>query len=432
MKKLYLGVAREVITPPIGSQMYGYRPDIFSESVADDLTATAFYFQQGDARALMISCTVASVGNEVAQPLLKKIAERFGIPVERCMLCATHTHSGPCLTNHVGWGGLDQPYHDNIFVPGVLAAVEAAMKNPVPVTMGCAEGESFVGVNRRELTPKNTITFGQNPWGCFNPRMTVISFRDEAGTVVANMIHYGAHATSAGHNHEITRDWPGVMTDRLEKETGGITAFFNGPEGDVGPRLSNGKTIGDLSHVYELGAVAAQDAVRIYRSITGYRIPELRAGSGFCRIPMKSRMTREQAEALYENNKEKTVNIGAMMKNTALAVLRAYEQGEPEQTEFACPQNIVMLGENVFVGFPYELFSEIGLRIDKAFPDARVLSVVNTNGSRGYFITQDAICRGGYEVNYYLYGNVQSYCEDADWHLIRETVENLNTIIMEV
>ena len=57
---------------------------------------------------------------------------------------------------------------------------------------------------------------------------------------------------------------------------------------------------------------------------------------------------------------------------------------------------------------------------------------VRGDGSEGYFITQDAICRGGYEVNYYLYGNVQSYCEDADWHLIRETVENLNTIIMEV
>lgn len=305
------------------------------------------------------------------------------------------------------------------------------MNNPVPVTMGAAHGDSFVGVNRRELTPKNTITFGQNPWGCFNPRMTVISFRNEAGAIIANMIHYGAHATSAGHNHEVSRDWPGVMTDRLEKETGGITAFFNGPEGDVGPRLSNGKTIGDLSHVYELGAVAAQDAVRIYRSIAGFRTPELRAGDRVCRIPMKPRLTREEAEALYEVNKEKTVNIGAMMKNTALAVLQAYEQGEPEQTEYAYTQNIVMLGENIFVGSPYELFSEIGLRIDKAFPDARVLSVVNTNGSLGYFITQDAICRGGYEVNYYLYGKVQSYRDDADWYLITQTTENITAILTE-
>ena len=42
MEKLYLGVAREIITPAIGGQLYGYRPDIFSESVEDDLTVTAY------------------------------------------------------------------------------------------------------------------------------------------------------------------------------------------------------------------------------------------------------------------------------------------------------------------------------------------------------------------------------------------------------
>ncbi len=50
------------------------------------------------------------------------------------------------------------------------------------------------------------------------------------------------------------------MTDAVEKESGAITAFFNGPEGDVGPRLSNGRTVGDLRHVHELGKMAAKDA----------------------------------------------------------------------------------------------------------------------------------------------------------------------------
>ena len=72
--------------------------------------------------------------------------------------------------------------------------------------MGVANGNSFVGINRRELTEENKIKLGQNPWGCFNPKMTVISFADEHGTAVANMIHYGAHGTAAGKNQEITRD----------------------------------------------------------------------------------------------------------------------------------------------------------------------------------------------------------------------------------
>ena len=44
--KLYLGVARSVITPKIGALLYGYRPAPESTSVNDDLTATAFYFRQ--------------------------------------------------------------------------------------------------------------------------------------------------------------------------------------------------------------------------------------------------------------------------------------------------------------------------------------------------------------------------------------------------
>ena len=65
----------------------------------------------------------------------------------------------------------------------------------------------------------------------------------------------------------ITREWSGVMTDAVEKDSGAITAFFNGPEGDVGPRLSNGRTVGDLSHVHELGKMAAKDALKLYSKL---------------------------------------------------------------------------------------------------------------------------------------------------------------------
>ena len=42
---LFLGTAREIITPKIGACLYGYKPDWHSTSVADDLTAIAFYFK---------------------------------------------------------------------------------------------------------------------------------------------------------------------------------------------------------------------------------------------------------------------------------------------------------------------------------------------------------------------------------------------------
>jgi hypothetical protein len=118
------------------------------------------------------------------------------------------------------------------------------MRAPVAVRLGVAAQNSYIGVNRRELTLGNRIILGQNPWGPFNPEMTVLSFCDLEGKNIANIVHYGMHGTCAGINHEISRDWSGVMIDALEDASDGITAFFNGPEGDVGPRLTNGATTG--------------------------------------------------------------------------------------------------------------------------------------------------------------------------------------------
>lgn len=431
METLYLGVARKIITPEVGGRLYGYRPDIFSTTIADDLTVEAYYLKQGDTVAMLISATVCAIATDLCDELRKAIQEKCGVPAGNIMISAIHTHSGPCLTGGTGWGDRDLAYIEAIFRPQVLAAAEAALEDPQPVEVGFARGDSLVGINRRELTLENKIVLGQNPWGPFNPRMTVISFRSLTGETVANLVHYGCHATSAGHNTEVTRDWPGLMIDALEEATGGITSFFNGPEGDVGPRVSNGKTIGDhtMKYVYEMGAIAAKDALRVYESITDYATPELKVANTTCHIPLRPRISREQAEEMYEKYKDSTVNMTALMKATAQRVLESYDRGEPDKENFTFDQTIIALGDRVLVGFPYEVFSEIGMRIDRAFPTAEILPTVNTNGSYAYFVTQDAICRGGYEINQFLYRNIQAYCEDADYRLVKVTVANLEPLV---
>ena len=154
------------------------------------------------------------------------------------------------LVSNPGWGELDEEYCNCVFRPAFLRAAEDAFDNMQEVTVGMASGKSEVGVNRRELNKENAIVLGQNPQGIYNPEMSVVSFKNNTGEVVANIIHYGCHGTSAGIITAISRDWEGVMCDLLEKHSGGMSAFFNGPEGDVGPRISNGKTAGhDIKYI---------------------------------------------------------------------------------------------------------------------------------------------------------------------------------------
>lgn len=121
------------------------------------------------------------------------------------------------------------------------------------------------------------------------------------------------------------------------------------------------------------------------------------------------------------------------MENVAFEVYpkikASYDEGEPEITHIPMPQTIFSFGDVVVFAGSNELFSEIGLRIDEAFPDNEVLSLVCTNGNDGYFPTEKEITLGGYEVLSFLGCNAQKYVKFADFHYIKQTINNIKDLI---
>ena len=428
MSNLLLGVARRDITPQVGGNLFGYRPDLYSESVNDNLTATVFAFSDGDEKFVLVTVCVCLLDTSVTDELRSLISEKHNVEIGNIIICATHTHSGPSTINMPGWGGIDMPYYEGIMKPNILKAVDDAFGNTQPVTMGVGVGESKLGINRRQLNTDNSVGLGQCYWAPFNPQMTVISFKNNENKIVGNIIHYGCHGTCAGLNKEVSRDWSGVMTDALEKESGAITAFFNGPEGDVGPRLSNGQTTSELPYIYEVGGIGAEDAIRIFKSIDEYKDFSVSAVSGSVKLPYDKRISYEDAVKGYEIYKNETINYGRQLAVYFSKVMESYERNFVEEELDEIPQSIIRLGDVAFVSFPYELFSEIGMRINCAVEDLKVLSLSNANGSKGYFPTQDQLCKGGYEVTMFKYNDVQCPVDDADFHLFKGTVENIEKL----
>ena len=427
--KLFLGIAREIITPEIGGNLYGYNPDIYSESVNDDLTATAYAFVKNNKKALMVSVTVCSINNDLQAKLRKEISEKTGVPFGNIVLAATHTHSGPNISGGTGWGDLDENYANSIFIPALIKVCSDAVNNLQSVTVAFAVGKSYVGMNRRELDDNNKVILGQNPWGPFNSDMTVISFKNEQGRVVGNIISYGCHGTSAGLNHEITRDWSGYMTDAVEAVSGGITAFFNGPEGDIGPRISNGKTIGNIELTKELGAVAARDALSIYNSLSEYKDVDFDVFAGELRLPLLPKISLDEAEKwIAEYEGKDTWPLAKKRLQHYKNVKQAIINGEKDEEFRMIPQTLIKLGGNVFASCPYELFSEINLRIQKMAPEYNVMVLSNANGTGGYFPTESELCRGGYEILMFLIDGLQCYTDDADYQFIKETIKNIQNI----
>ena len=430
---LQLGISRVDITPEIGGHLYGYGTDIFSESVNDPLEATAFVFTDGEKKFVLINATLCAVGKKIATDTRNAISEKTGIPFDNIIICATHTHSGPATKYSPGWGEPDTDYCYGILLPQLVKAASEATKDVKPVKMGFASGESYVGINRRQWDG-NDITLGQNPWGVFNPKMVVISFKDENDNNVATLVHYGAHCTAAGPNTEITRDWAGIMTDRLARETGCPVAFLQGPEGDTGPRLSNGAThgSGDISYIYEVGNVATLDAVRIFRQINTYLDVDMDFIATEVKMPVERRMTVEEAKeriGYYERNEGNDYTTTLTHAFDYCNRVIASHDTDYEEVEYTpIEQAVLRLGDVAFVSSPYELFCEIGLRVDDLSPFAHTLMLLNTNDSLAYFATESEIPLGGYEISLFLTSLIQPYKRPADWNYIKGTVENVKKL----
>lgn len=430
MSKLYLGTAKVDITPKVGCRMIGYESNLYSEEIHDNLDATAFVFQQGENTAVLVSATVCVVHKDLSTAIRNRVQEELGIPYENIIIAATHTHSGPATGDGVDWD-----YCDTIFIPQIMEAIRQAKETMQAVTMGYAFGESKVGINRREPRQRdNKVVLGQCPWGPFDPRMTVISFKNEANEVVATMIHYGAHATASGINHSISQDWPGVMVRRMEALTGATAAFFNGAIGDVGPRIPNGCTVGDIPMAQELGGVAAQDATRVLKSVTQYTDADMKATTQEVQMPLKKRISLEEAqEKLQAFVGVEGVSSDISIRQHYEDVVASYENGYEEQEYETNEQPIVRIGNLVFLGFGYELFSEISLRIQKENKNFVILPLTNANAYYSYFPTQSALGLGGqlggYEVQMFKTKNIQEYVDDVDYRLVCESLKNIEKVV---
>ena len=231
------------------------------------------------------------------------------------------------------------------------------------------------------------------------------------------MIHYCAHPTAAGINPEITRDWPGPMVDMLERESGCITTFFNGSVGETGPNLPNGQTMGTYEMAIELGNVAGMDAVRAWRSIKEWISVSLDLVVDDIIIPYDSIISKEIAlaeskrlgteESLRERKRFSEIVELIRWNN----IINEHELGKPFKTRYLFHQTINLIGPVVIIPFQFEMFIEMTLRLRYFGGFNHTLCLSNSNGTMFYLSSQNQICRGGYEVWYFIHGHTYKLVE---------------------
>lgn len=421
---LSAGIARQIITPPLRTLLFGYPHERRGDIVADDLNATALVLQRDSTIAVLVSLDICVIDEEETAKIRADAFAQTGIAPENITIHATHTHSGPATINTWGWGERNTEYLDSIR-PRIVQAIVEAQQSLQPVRVGFGVTKTDVGINRRELDLEGKVLLGFNEWGARDDDLTVVRFEGENGTI-AQLIHLSAHPTSRGGEPSISRDWPGVMMDRVEKITGAKVLFINGAFGDVAPRTNVGGVTGDGSAAAtEVGLRAATDALRAFQSIKEFRDVPIQTIHGEFEIPYVPLPSLAEAE---ENKLKYAEYANDRGSNCAEwhywnAVCEAHQK--PAKTAYHSQQVITQLGPLAIIPFSGEVFSEIALRIKQHSPFQYTLCVGTCNGHLGYLVTRDARARGGYEVWVMRAFSAYLLAENLDDVLVMENIKFL-------
>jgi len=434
---LKVGIAKVDITPEPGIRLAGYGvPDRAAETVHDALAVTALVMEDGPEKAAHVTLDVCQVAEEDLLSMRRAASAASGILPERINIGVSHTHSAPQTFTMEGWGDKETAYLQRIS-DRVAQAVQQAWGRREPVRVGIGVTQSKVGVNRRPVGRNSVPFFGASVGGPYDPTMTVIRFEGQTRTV-ATVVHCTAHPTAMGCNRLVSRDWPGVMIDRVESQTCAPVLFINGAYGDVGPRTSyrapdvrafNAGTGDGIHAVNEVGYRAAADALWTWDDIRHFETDvSLRVITEPIALPLAKLPPLEEAQRKLVEYESHQSAFGEGRSRYAYWSRVAAAHAHPQRDTMLFNQTIIAVGPVALVPMPGEAFTSIATRLKHFSPYQHTLVAGGTNGMLSYLPDREARARGGYEVQTTIGVLTQLLADNSDDALVDENLRLLEKL----
>ena len=420
MDDLLCGAATRDITPAFPAWLEGYQRDRLSDGVAEPIALGCLALRHGAKTLLLVTIDMIGIPSHVCEQLYALLEREVGVAYPDVVVACSHTHFAPALhaARMVPDVGIVEP--DSRFVADVetklAEAARESLRALAPVQLETLRVPvPAVLFNRRTVRQDGTVetnfVYPEQPdrfvFSPVDPELAVLRFAGPThhAAVLAN---FGCHPVTGGEHIErdhckVSGDYPfylkRALTDAYQ-----CPAFFTlGGAGDAVPINRRG----DCRR--RIGRVLGDSAVLAERRYAADKGPGL--ASDVLELEAPTIMPLELARAEHD------------YARTTVALARAAEirDGEPGQAEYrqakgACaramnavhrarlyPTNshilrvqLLKIGGSVLVTMPFEVLSEIALRLKRACPNAILLSCAG--GYQGYLPLEHEYARGGYEA----------------------------------
>ena len=462
---LQAGLAQADITPPIGIAHANWGAQTHERAAGIDLPLglTALALSDRTTTSVIVDIDCCWLWGDTAAEVLASVVELTGLPEEAVRLSYTHTHSGPAGGPSQSWvKGGSEMFDSYIANLGRVAAgaTWAALRNVQPVRIASTTGESSISVNRRFQRPGDeAVVVGRNWEGLVNREVNVLRLDTLDGKPFAAIAHFACHPITVGpDNDQITPDYPGVVKQVVEANTGAPTVFLQGAAGDIGP--VRGVASDGVNQYQRLGTILGLEAAKLWweadpvpatetyvgtlesgAPLAQYldtplpdRAASIRVAKRVVPLPMKEpgdeaalkadldRFNAELADLRAANGTADDIRLVTMQAKRASM---RYRLARDINSQEAWPIEIyaTAIGDDIaLLGMSVEPFAAIGLAIQERSPFAQTLVSGYCGLSFAYLPTAEAYPLGGYEIE------VTPFAPDAADVAIRAAVDLLHEL----
>ena len=380
-QNLEAGVARTDITPANGLPLQGY-PDSGRKAtgVRDPLYARVLLLRVGDQR-------IALVDLDLIAPLepayIAKLRDAARQDASYILVAAIHTHSGPALIPTLTPAPGDW---EASTVRKIADAIHEAATHAVSARVGVGYGVAYLGHNRLRRNRDGSVTWFEKNWtgvstSPVDPTVAVLRIDDMSGNPIAILVNYACHPVIYGPDSLLySADFPGVMTQVVEKAIGGkaLCFFLQGGDGDINPLyavtpLAEGAIRLSEQTGTELGRAAVKVAQQIQTAADA--VPSLQFAEDNLTFG-----PRWDAKRWLAADPKEAASIVAKTK-----------------PEYQLPVATVLINQRIAIlGMPGEPFVDFQRQWRARCPVRDCLFLGYANGYDGYFPTIEAATRGGY------------------------------------
>jgi hypothetical protein len=378
--------------------------------VHDRLYARCLVLDDGSVRIAIVVVDNCLIPQDIFDRAKEIAHKTSGIPPERIMMSATHTHSGPAAVGALGTEP-DEKYCK--FLPGQIAkAIELATQNLKPAKVGWSveQDAEHTYCRRWILRPDRIQTdpFGRasvrammhpghqnpdylGPAGSVDTDLSLLAVQSLDGRPIAVLANYSMHYFGA---QAISADYFGLFSkmfaELIRADQNFVAMMSQGTSGDLQWR-DYGKPATSLT-IKQYTELVARVAYEAYNKIKYHDYVQLTMAEK--KLGLNIRPISEQdlswAKQTFEKFKDR--------KPQSLPEVYAREQVLLEEAPPARELKLqaLRIGELGIVAIPCEVFGITGLKIKAQSPLQPTFNIELANGYYGYLPPPSQHNLGGY------------------------------------